>query len=478
MNASVSRNTVVKIFLLSVFTLLLAGMAVAQKPAPLTGPTTTTRTATTFATTTPSDPGVRGGVSGSGNSLSGLSSDETNFFNAARSRFQEVDSVTGTAVDASGKLEAGVGLGPRFNGNSCAQCHAFPAVGGSSPVTVNPQVALATLNGATNTLPKFIHSPGPVREVRFINNPDGTADGGVHDLFTITGRTDAPGCNISQDAFDTQNANGNAIARIPTPTFGLGLVELTSDTTLTNDANNANNANNGISGTFNHSGNDGTITRFGWKAQNKSLLIFAGEAYNVEQGVSNELFPQERDETPGCQFNSLPEDTTNLTNGFNSGSNASDFAADTVNFAGFMRLLAAPTAAAPTASSTRGQQTFISVGCALCHVQSHTTVAKTSVSNQGNVTYSPWSDFSTHLMGDGLYDGVTQGIVGTEHFRTAPLWGVGQRSFFLHDGRTNNLLTAIQAHSSNGSEANTVISNFNLLSASQQQDVLNFLRSL
>ena len=66
----------------------------------------------------------------------------------------------------------------------------------------------------------------------------------------------------------------------------------------------------GISGEFNRSGNDGTITRFGWKAQNKSLLIFAGEAYNVEQGVTNELFPNERETDPSCQYNATPEDST------------------------------------------------------------------------------------------------------------------------------------------------------------------------
>ena len=71
----------------------------------------------------------------------------------------------------------------------------------------------------------------------------------------------------------------------------------------------------GISGEFNHSGNDGTITRFGWKAQNKSLLMFAGEAYNVEQGVTNELFPNERETDPSCQYNAMPEDHTNLGSG-------------------------------------------------------------------------------------------------------------------------------------------------------------------
>src|ERR1700687_510181 len=110
-----------------------------------------------------------------------LSPELKSFFSAAMSAFMEVDSVSGTI---SG--EEGSGLGPTFNGNSCAQCHAFPGVGGSRPAT-NPQVELATLDRASNTVPSFITSPGPVREVRFVRNPDGSADGGVHGLFTIRG---------------------------------------------------------------------------------------------------------------------------------------------------------------------------------------------------------------------------------------------------------------------------------------------------
>jgi CxxC motif-containing protein (DUF1111 family) len=77
-----------------------------------------------------------------------------------------------------------------------------------------------------------------------------------------------------------------------------------------------------------------------------------------------------------------------------------------------------------------------------------------------------------------LADNVSQGTAGGDQFRTAPLWGLGQRIFFLHDGRTANLLTAIEAHEGNGSEASQVELNFDSLSASQQQDLLNFLRSL
>jgi CxxC motif-containing protein (DUF1111 family) len=83
-----------------------------------------------------------------------------------------------------------------------------------------------------------------------------------------------------------------------------------------------------------------------------------------------------------------------------------------------------------------------------------------------------------HHMGNGLADNVGQGGAGGDQFRSAPLWGLGQRIFFLHDGRTKNLINAIRTHASNGSEANAVISNFNNLSPSQQQDILNFLRSL
>src|SRR5262249_27396646 len=159
------------------------------------------------------------------------------------------------------------GLGPTFNGNSCAQCHAQPSIGGSSPGTAspqnpgpNPQVALATMDGATNTVPSFITADGPVREVRFKKNPDGSNDGGVHGLVTIAGRTDAQGCVMAQPDFAGQLAANNLSFRIPTPTFGLGLVEATPDAVLQANlaANRRAKAVLGIGGSFNMSGNDGT----------------------------------------------------------------------------------------------------------------------------------------------------------------------------------------------------------------------------
>jgi CxxC motif-containing protein (DUF1111 family) len=439
------------------------------------------------------DPGPRGGAAGAGGPFPTLNANEQALFNAAFMRLQEVQSVSGNiAGEDSG------GLGPTFNGNSCTMCHAQPALGGTSPGLAspqnsvpNPQVALATLDGATNLPPSFITANGPVREARFVRNPDGSLDGGVHGLFTIAGRSDAPGCTLGQPTFAQQLVRDNVVFRIPTPIFGLGLVENTPDATLRANlaANHAIKFQLGISGIFNTSGNDGTITRFGWKAQNKSLLIFAGEAYNVEQGVANEVFPNERAAVPGCVFNPTPEDAS----GVNTEESDSPLS-DTLNFAVFMRLAAPPTPASQSTSTQNGSNLFNAIGCALCHSASLTT-ADSVFTGMGGVTYHPFSDFALHHMGSGLADGINQGAAGPDEFRTAPLWGAGQRLFFLHDGRTSDLVEAIEAHADcNGrdhghdrdndrfhhcnSEANAVIRNFNTLNKSQVQDILNFLRSL
>jgi len=456
------------------------------------------------------DPGPRGGPPGAGGPGSfypTLNANEQNFFNQAFLRFQEVQSVSGNiAGEDSG------GLGPAFNGNACTMCHAEPALGGSSPglaspqhAVPNPQVALASLDGATNSVPSFITPNGPVREARFVRNSDGSPDGGVHDLYTIAGRSDAPGCTLAQPNFAQQLAFNNVIFRIPTPLFGLGLVENTPDATLRTNlaATQAARFQLGIGGTFNTSGNDGTITRFGWKAQNKSLLIFAGEAYNVEQGVSNELFPNERAAVPGCVFNQGPEDATVILNGNSASPNhgtaigtASEMLSDTGNFAVFMRLSAPPAPGPQSPSAQAGSSLFSQIGCALCHSPSLTT-ADSIFTGMGNVTYHPFSDYALHHMGPGLADGINQGAAGGDQFRTAPLWGVGQRLFFLHDGRTSDLLQAIQSHASCrggqtphdqfrdedfrrncSSEAYHVINNFNALTPTHQQSILDFLRSL
>jgi CxxC motif-containing protein (DUF1111 family) len=423
------------------------------------------------------DPGPRESGPSAGTAIAGLSALELSAFDVGKDDFVEVEGVD-------------EGVGPTMNLDSCAGCHVHPAVGGTSP-RVNPQVAFANRLGATNVVPPFISANGPVREARFVRNPDGTPDGGVHDLFTIAGRSDAPGCKLAQPDFAAQLAKRNVIFRIPTPLFGSGLIEQIPDSEIAKNlaSDRATKSEYGIggkpnivmafhtiSGQPNKNGNDGTFGRFGWKAQNKSLLIFSGEAYNVEMGITSEAFPSERDDTPGCQFAATPNTVTKL-----GAKTVAEGISAIEKFAFFMRFLAPPTPSADApggaASIQRGKGHFGSAGCALCHTPSLRT-GNTAVAALRNQTVNLYSDLLLHDMGTELADGVSQSQAGPSEFRTAPLWGLGQRLFFLHDGRTNDLRAAIQAHRSRGSEANVVIDNYYRLPEAAKQDLFNFLRSL
>src|SRR6516162_768922 len=177
----------------------------------------------------PVDPGLRGGPPGAGGPLPGLTADETAFFQDGQSRFAETEVVAGGSNN---------GLGPRFNSNQCLSCHAQPTGGGTSPAR-NPLIAVATLDGARNSVPWFVTANGPIREARFKRSANGAADGEVHATFVITGRKDAVGCNIAQPDFlpagnplTGQGGNPNIIFRIPTPVFGAGLIEAIPDSAI------------------------------------------------------------------------------------------------------------------------------------------------------------------------------------------------------------------------------------------------------
>jgi len=445
------------------------------------------------------DPGVQNDNRGTGAALSSVQANDNPgilaFFNDGFGRFQAVESVSNSPSGNNG-------LGPHFNSNQCGSCHAQPAAGGTG-AAVNPQFQFVS-NGVApgNTTPYFVTANGPTLEARFpfFFDRNGMADtnapnGGVEDLFTVTGRPDAGTCNLPQPNFSAARAANNITFRIPTPVFGLGLIENLDESTLMKNLLVNNNNRLGISGAFNYNGNDGTISRFGWKAQNKSLHIFSGEAYNVEMGVSNELFPQDRPSPGEDQHGTgLPANCLNLTgNGYpedtsNPGATSNAAVLDDVSaFANFMRFLApAPIGAvvvngqpvSPTMIAA-GSALFSSIGCAACH---NPTLGPTQVSSfTGSLSNAPvnaYTDLEIHHMGVGLADNVSQGAAGGDQFRTAPLWGLGQRIFLLHDGRTTNLLTAIKAHTSHGSEASFVEGQFFNLTPNQQQEILDFLRSL
>src|SRR5207253_2140237 len=214
------------------------------------------------------DPGVRSNTGiNAGQPLASVSANPNDlaFFQTGLAQFNEHQTVTGDNP----------GLGPRFNLDSCGACHSQPAPGGTSPasgifpnVGSNPQsqvIANVIVNGATNTIPYFVLANGPVREARFpfffdqfgFPNPN-APNGGVEDLFTVSGRADAGACSLRQPSFNAARATNNIIFRIPTPVFGAGLMANIDDSTLLANRGAQANNNLGISGTFNHNGNDGT----------------------------------------------------------------------------------------------------------------------------------------------------------------------------------------------------------------------------
>jgi CxxC motif-containing protein (DUF1111 family) len=363
----------------------------------------------------------------------------------------------------------------------------------------NPLFRLVPLRfGKKNVVPPFEQQYGPIREVRFKYKSDGTRDGGVHQLWVVTGITKDPtlaGCALSQPDFATEFRNGNLSFRIPLQMLGLGLIDSIQDREILakHGATAPLRTLLGVTGHPNRSGNDGTITRFGWKAQNKSLTMFAAEAYNVEMGITNELFPTATEEDPGCQGPAKPEPndvTRSQNNDVGPPANQSFFnpvhiLADWMQFTLLMRFTDGPQPdPKPSLSARRGRTVFNAIGCALCHTPQMQTAPVMNSAVLQDRPVNLFSDLLVHHMGIGLADDIIQGQAGPDEFRTTPLWGVGQRLFFLHDGRTDNLLEAINQHFSPAtapypaSEANAVVQLFRILPVADKQAILDFLRSL
>jgi CxxC motif-containing protein (DUF1111 family) len=412
------------------------------------------------------DPGVRGGEACAGTAMAGV---DAQYFANTRAAFREVHSI-------AGDIEPGAGLGPRFNGTSCGACHAWPTTGGSSP-NRNPQLQMAIAHGARNKIPGFIRVDGPVLAVRVRGSQGETLP-----LFTVNGRVDAYTCAV--DTLDFTDRS-NLSFRIPTPVFGAGLIDNILDAgILANRASHAVDKRKlGISDDSNID-SAGAVGKFGWKAQHHSLHAFAGEAYLTEMGVTNEASSYRREHlsTPCYALYEAAYDDPNFSPSYDGRAGSS-----LMLFTEFMHFLKPPEAVKEFAGATsesirRGRKVFDRVGCALCHTPTLHTGNESDLPALNGQEVQLYSDLLLHHMGSKLTDGIVQGRAGPDQFRTAPLWGLGQRIFFLHDGRTTDLLVAIQEHASVGkevySEGNAVVERFNQMTQIEQQELLNFLRSL
>src|SRR5437868_10489845 len=179
--------------------------------------------------------------------VAGLNDNETALFNESLLRVSELEGSCDTCAQqpqntlptdpdpnnpfSPTSLVNSAGMSPVFNADQCFTCHSQPAIGGSSPAH-NPADKIAHRLGGTNTVPQFEAPDGAFREVRFKYHADGTRDGGVHSLFTLQGRSDAPGCTLQQPDFAKAVRDRNIAFRIPLQLFGLGLIEGVQDSAI------------------------------------------------------------------------------------------------------------------------------------------------------------------------------------------------------------------------------------------------------
>ena len=232
--------------------------------------------------------------------------------------------------------------------------------------------------------------------------------------------------------------------------------------------------------------------RFGWKAQQASLLSFAGDAYLNEMGITSKFdgFGGRSSSAPDAGTHENPASTADgviqVTGPpFDPVVDPEDDGGDVLAFADFMAATRAPGRQNPIpAAATRGDPLFTQVGCAVCHTRTLTTAPAGTVINGGAFTVPaalgdkiihPFSDFALHDVGTG--DGIVQnaGQSSANQMRTAPLWGIRARNRFFHDGLTVNISEAIQRHAGQATAARNA---FNALTAGQRSDLIFFVLSL
>lgn len=363
-----------------------------------------------------------------GDPLPGITAWEFEQFRVGQEDFMEVE----TAAD---------GLGPAFNGTSCAVCHSVPAIGGMSSIT---EIRAGHLD----------------EEGKFTELNGGT----LFHLFSIPDHR----CQVQIPP------EANVIARrLPIPLFGAGLVEAVPDETLIDLEDPDDRDGNGISGRAARIVDIATgrerIGRFGWKAQQATLLSFGADAYLNEMGITNEIFPNESAlgvEPEVLALCSPPRKGIEDVRDRRTRLRGID------NFENFMRLLAPVTRGPDDEIVRAGEQVFLHIGCASCHVPMlQTGLSANPAFDRKQVNL--FSDLLLHDVGTG--DGIVQEAARTNEIRTPALWGLRLRRPLLHDGSAATIEEAILRHAG---EAVNVIERYTTSTAGEREALLAFLRSL
>ena len=402
-----------------------------------------------------------------GSSLPGLSPSLQTLFLAGKNNFTR-------------SFSPAEGLGPIYNDTNCVSCHGAGATGGGDPLGVTGNVTHFAFDN-TGVMDFLRDLGGSVIQNKSIR------DNGV------------PGCPMAPE---TVPAVANAISiRNSPPVFGFGLLDAIPDSEILKRQGLSTD---GVAG-FANWGMElqakevepiqgiplpiygpMRVGRFGWKSQTATLFQFSAEPFNIELGVTSPFFPQ--DFTPqGTRFYSQLAPACQVADhAVNDVDNAIS-----VSLYHFQALLAAPPPLAKDDAARAGEKVWKKLACANCHVEElrtgpkygllladGTTVRVPQLENQKVHAYT---DLLVHDMGPGLADasganiGRIMGRADGAHWRTTPLWGIRFKTALLHDGRTNDIATAILEH---GGEATSARNRFDALSAVEKSQLVAYLRTL
>ncbi len=364
-----------------------------------------------------------------GSALPGITATEFSEFRLGLDDFTEVE----TAKE---------GLGPAYNGTSCAVCHNVPAIGGAG-VILELRAGYRDIAGAHTGL-----NPAGDTLIHLLSTPAHTCQVQMPDDVTVIAR------------------------RAPIPLFGAGLVEAIPDEALLALEDPVDRDRDGVSGRaaiiVDIASGQRRVGRFGWKAQHATLLTFGADAYRNEMGITNDLFPQESAfgvsaaQMRSCDPFPDPEDRRDPR----TGRRGID------NFESFMRFLAPVSRSHVDEDTVAGERLFSAIGCAACHV-AHLTTGPSAHPAFNRRSVGLFSDLLLHDIGTG--DGIRQGAAEPGEIRTPALWGLRFRRPFLHDGSATTIADAIERHAG---EAELARRGFQRLTPDERIRLLAFLRSL
>jgi CxxC motif-containing protein (DUF1111 family) len=416
-----------------------------------------------------------------GEQMNGVTSNEEDMFVIGNSFFRN----NWTTAPAS--ASARDGLGPLYNAISCGSCHFKDGRGKPTLSGIDGEVnegLLFRINTGMggehgSTLPDEIYGgqiqPNGIMGVNGETKPTVTyapvtgkyADGSTYTLrkpvYQFT--------NLQYGALTATNISPRLAQQLP----GLGLLETVTEQTLLKNVDEADVNGDGISGRANYVWNavtqTTTIGRFGWKANQPSLLQQTAAAFNGDIGITSNIFPKDHitvieQNTIGNKANGGEPEITDK---------------DLQQVVFYLQTIAVPAQRNYTTETiVKGKQLFVQLNCSGCHLPKMQTGSNT-IASLNNQTIRPYTDLLLHDMGEGLADGAADFLATGNEWRTAPLWGIGmiktvnKQVFLLHDGRARNIEEAILWH---GGEAEKSKTGFTRLSKSEREAVLQFLENL